>query len=65
MIVPTADPIWEAIRNEAAEETRKEPLLANFLYGVVLNHKTFEDALVSSSRPSSKAPPSTPWRSGT
>ena len=42
MIVPTADPIWEAIRNEAAEETRKEPLLANFLYGVVLNHKTFE-----------------------
>ena len=45
MIVPTADPIWEAIRNEAAEETRKEPLLANFLYGVVLNHKTFEDAL--------------------
>lgn len=40
-----ADPVWEAVRKEAAEETRKEPLLANFLYGVVLNHKTFEDAL--------------------
>ncbi len=39
------DPVWEAIRAEAAEETRNEPLLANFLYGVVLNHKTFEDAL--------------------
>ena len=45
MSVEKADPIWEAIRKEAAEETRKEPLLANFLYGVVLNHKTFEDAL--------------------
>ncbi|HOF41257.1 MAG TPA: serine O-acetyltransferase [Candidatus Hydrogenedentes bacterium] len=45
MTAPKTDAIWEAIRNEAAEETRKEPLLANFLYGAVLNHKTFEDAL--------------------
>ena len=45
MTLEKADPVWEAIRKEAAEETRKEPLLANFLYSVVLNHKTFEDAL--------------------
>ncbi|HOV72383.1 MAG TPA: serine O-acetyltransferase [Candidatus Hydrogenedentes bacterium] len=39
------DPIWETIRAEAAEEARNEPMLASFLYSVVLNHKRLEDAL--------------------
>ena len=39
------DPIWEGIRAEVAEAAKKEPMLASFLYAVVLNHKTLEDAL--------------------
>lgn len=39
------DHIWENIREEVAQEAAKEPLLASFLYAVVLNHKTLEDAL--------------------
>jgi len=40
-----ADPIWAAIRAEAVEDARIEPMLASFLHSVVLNHKTLEDAL--------------------
>ena len=40
-----SDPIWEAITREAETEARQEPLLANFLYGCVLNHNSLEDAL--------------------
>ncbi|HEO69653.1 MAG TPA: serine O-acetyltransferase [Candidatus Hydrogenedentes bacterium] len=39
------DPVWETIRAEVAEDTQKEPLLASFLYAVVLNHHTLDDAL--------------------
>lgn len=39
------DPIWEKIRNETMEDAQREPLLASFLYSVVLNHHTLEDAL--------------------
>lgn len=39
------DPIWEKIREEAAQDAQSEPMLASFLYSVVLNHKTLEDAL--------------------
>lgn len=39
------DPIWDAIRAEATEDARIEPMLASFLHSVVLNHKTLEDAL--------------------
>ena len=39
------DTIWETIRREAEEDARTEPMLASFLHSVVLNHKTFEDAL--------------------
>lgn len=42
---PKADPVWESIRAEAERDAKKEPMLANFLYGVVLNHKRLEDAL--------------------
>ena len=39
------DPIWEKIREEAAHDAQTEPMLASFLYSVVLNHKSLEDAL--------------------
>ena len=39
------DPVWEKIRSEVAQDAEREPLLASFLYSVVLNHKTLEDAL--------------------
>jgi serine O-acetyltransferase len=39
------DPLWRAIRDEVADETAREPLLASFLYATVLNHKSLEDAL--------------------
>jgi serine O-acetyltransferase len=39
------DPVWERIRNEVEEAAANEPMLANFLYGAVLNHNTLGDAL--------------------
>lgn len=45
MTRPSKDPIWERIREEATQDANNEPLLASFLYSVVLNHKTLEDAL--------------------
>ena len=39
------DPIWETIRAEAAQDAQQEPMLASFLYSVVLNHRRLEDAL--------------------
>jgi len=41
----TQDTVWEQIRAEVAEDAEKEPFLASFLYGVVLNHERLEDAL--------------------
>ncbi|NIA14107.1 MAG: serine O-acetyltransferase [Nitrospiraceae bacterium] len=38
------DTVWEEIRAEVALAAQQEPLLASFLYAVVLNHKTYEDA---------------------
>jgi serine O-acetyltransferase len=45
MTTPANDAVWEQIRSEAAEDARQEPMLANFLYGCVLNHNTLEDAM--------------------
>jgi serine O-acetyltransferase len=39
------DPIWQKIREETSQDAEKEPMLASFLYSVVLNHKRLEDAL--------------------
>lgn len=39
------DAIWEAIRQEVAEDAEHEPMLASFLYAVILNHRNLEDAL--------------------
>lgn len=37
--------IWSRIREEAARDAQREPMLASFLYTVVLNHGSLEDAL--------------------
>lgn len=45
MTTQNGDAVWERVRREVAETAQREPLLASFLHAVVLNHKTFEDAL--------------------
>ncbi len=45
MSAPEKDEIWEDIQSHAEEDARKEPMLASFLYAVVLNHSRLEDAL--------------------
>src|SRR5690606_19702372 len=39
------DLIWSEIRRKVEEEARREPMLASFVYAVVLNHDSLEDAL--------------------
>ncbi len=39
------DSVWRTIRQEVKEDAEQEPLLASFLYAVVLNHESLEDAL--------------------
>ncbi len=39
------DPLWDAIRQEAAEGVAREPMLSSFLHASILNHATLEDAL--------------------
>lgn len=39
------DPVWRDIRQEALTDAQREPMLASFLYQIILNHTTFEDAL--------------------
>lgn len=41
----THSTIWEAIRREAREIARKEPVLADYLTAIVLNHPSLQDAL--------------------
>jgi serine O-acetyltransferase len=40
------DPVWDRIRAEAEEARDRDPALVGFLYGAVLNHDSFEEALV-------------------
>lgn len=40
------DPIWRAVRDEAAEAVERDPLLAPFLYSTVLNQDSLEDAVI-------------------
>ena len=42
----TVDPVWERIRREAEEVTRREPELATFIYSSILHHDTLEAAVV-------------------
>jgi len=39
------DPVWSTIRAEAETLASQEPLMASIVHAVVLNHKSFEDAL--------------------
>lgn len=39
------DPVWNRIRDEAAELAATEPLMASVVHAVILNHQTLEDAL--------------------
>jgi serine O-acetyltransferase len=43
--VEKIDPVWSRIREEAEEIARKEPALGGFIFSLVLNHDTFEEAL--------------------
>ena len=40
------DPIWHAVREEASEAIRNDPLLATFLHTTVLSHATLEEAVI-------------------
>ncbi len=39
------DPIWSSIRREAEEAVSRDPLLAAFVYGTILNENTLEEAV--------------------
>jgi serine O-acetyltransferase len=39
------DPVWDRIRDEAETIARHEPALGGFIFSLVLNHDTFEEAL--------------------
>ncbi len=40
------DPVWSRIREEAQDIARAEPALGGFLFGSILNHDSFEKALI-------------------
>jgi len=40
------DPVWDRIRQEAGEITAKEPALGGFIFASILNHDSFEKALI-------------------
>ena len=45
-VVQAIDPVWDRMRKEAEDIARKEPVLGGFIFSAVLNHNTFERALV-------------------
>lgn len=44
-MVMQQDPVWGRVRAEAEADAKVEPMLASFIYSIVLNHSTLEDAL--------------------
>ena len=44
--VQRLDPVWNRIRDEAEEIARQEPVLGGFIFSSVLNHSSFEKALI-------------------
>lgn len=44
-IINSPDPIWQAIRQEAAAEATNETSLASFFHATILNHNSLESAL--------------------
>lgn len=43
--VEKIDPVWSRIRDEAEDIARKEPALGGFIFSLILNHDSFEEAL--------------------
>ena len=43
--VEKIDPVWSRVRTEAEAIVRAEPALGGLIYGAVLNHDSFEEAL--------------------
>jgi len=43
--VEKIDPVWSRIRDEAEAVARHEPALGGFIFSLVLNHDSFEEAL--------------------
>ncbi len=41
----TVDPVWQRVRDEAAEIASREPALASFILATVLNHDSLERAI--------------------
>ncbi len=41
----TNDPIWSKLYEGVSKESEQEPILASYLYSIVLNHTSLEDAL--------------------
>ena len=39
------DPVWGRIREEAEQIARQEPAMGGFIFSLVLNHDSFEEAL--------------------
>ena len=44
--IKPVDPIWNAVRREAAEAAENDPVLTAFLHATVLNHDRLEDAVI-------------------
>jgi serine O-acetyltransferase len=40
-----SDLLWQAIRQEVAQQAQDEPILASFLHATILNHATMEEAV--------------------
>lgn len=45
-VVERLDPVWQRIRADAEDIARREPVLGGFIFSSVLNHSTFEKALI-------------------
>jgi serine O-acetyltransferase len=45
-VVERLDPVWQRIRSDAEDIARREPVLGGFIFSSVLNHSTFEKALI-------------------
>lgn len=43
--IPSVDPTWKRMQEEAAEMVQRSPILASFLHTTILNRARFEDAL--------------------
>ncbi|TDK38754.1 serine O-acetyltransferase [Rhizobium deserti] len=45
-MVPTVDPIWDTLRQEAHAAAEHDPLLAAFLFSTILNHRSLEESVI-------------------